>query len=219
MAVYKAGSPSLSPRQRKIRELGVFMLVIVEIFAIFFVLYAFYRRDTSSVASIEGSAVSGGYFDPNPEQKTDDFTFKAPNNWSLDKKESTPGVYVYKAYNGSLVNQVLYIYVNQPLKEPRVTYMQPVTVEGNKMILGKLSEHCDTLTKVDGIISYEGAKFDCWAENGQAFVGVSLVGGGSSVPMTTESGAVKNYSFRLIESRFTPSFNEISTILKSFRAK
>lgn len=219
MAIYKAGSPSLSPRQRKLRELSIFMLVIVEIFALFFVLYAFYRRDTSNVAPVEGSAISGGFYDPNPEQKTADFTFKAPNNWSLDKRESTPGVYVYKAYNGSLVSQVLNIYVNQPMKESRVTYLQPVTVEGDKMVLGKMSEHCDTLTKKDGDITYEGARFNCWAQNGQAFVGVGLVGGSSSIPLKTESGITKNYSFRLTESRFTPSFNELSVILKSFRAK
>ena len=105
------------------------------------------------------------------------------------------------------------------MKETRVTYLLPVTVEGNKMVLGKLSEHCDTITKKDGIITYEGAKFDCWAQNGQAFLGVSLVGGGSTIPITTESGIVKNYSFRLVESRFSPSFNEITVLLKSFRAK
>lgn len=219
MAVYKAGSPSLSPRQRKLRELSVFMLVIVEIFALFFVLFAFYRRDTASVAPVEGTAVSGGFYDPNPEQKTEDFTFKAPNNWSLDKRESPPGVYTYKAYNGSLVTQVLTIYVNQPMKESRVTYLQPVTVEGDKMILGELSEHCNTLTKKDGNVAYGGSTFNCWAENGQAFVGIGLVGGGSAIPLKTESGVTKNYSFRLVESRFSPSFNEFTVIMKSFRAK
>lgn len=219
MAVYKSGSPALSPRQRKFKELTVFLLIVLEIFALFFVIYALYRRDTASVVPVEGSAVSGGVYDPIPEVTTEDFSFRAPNNWSLDKKESINGKYVYKGYNGTLVTQVLYIYVNKPLEETRVTYLLPVTIEGNKMNLGKLSDHCEELTNRDGIISYEGANFNCWAQNGQSFVGVSLVGGGSTIPITTEKGITKNYSFRLIESRFTPSFNEVTTILKSFRAR
>jgi len=219
MAVYKVGSSNLSPRQQRFRQLTMSMLVLVEIFAVFFVLFALYKRDTSSVASVEGQAVSGGYFDPNPVQTTEDFTFKASNNWSLDKKESTPGVYIYKAYNSSLVTQVLYIYVNQPMQESRVTFLLPVTVNGNSMKFDKVSQHCGQMTKKDGLFSYEGAQFNCWAQNGQAFLGVGLVGGGASIPLKTESGAVKNYSFRFIDSRFEPSFNDITSILKSFRAK
>lgn len=219
MAVYKAGSPTLSPRQRRIRQLSISMLVLGEIFALFFVLYAFYVRDTKNVAPVEGSAVSGGYFDPNPEQKTADFTFKAPINWSLDKRETGDGRYTFKAYNGSLVTQMLEIYVNKPLKETRVTYLQPVTVNGDALSLGTMSKHCDTLTKKDGLLTYEGAQFNCWAQNGQAFLGVGLVGGGASIPMKTESGVTKTYAFRFTDSRFSPSFNEITTILKSFRAK
>lgn len=219
MAVYKAGSSNLSPRQQRFRQLTVSMLIMVEIFAVFFVLFAFYKRDTSSVAPVEGQAVSGGYFDPNPIQKTEDFTFKAPNNWSLDKQESTPGVYIYKAYNSTLVTQVLYIYVNQPLKESRVTYLLPVTVSGDSMKFDKVSGHCSQITKKDGVITYEGAQFNCWSQNGQAFLGASLIGGGSAIPIKSESGVTKTYAFRFIDSRFEPSFNDITTILKSFRAK
>lgn len=218
MAVYKAKSFNLSPRHQRRHQLALSLLVIVEILALVGVAYVIYRRDTQVATPIEGSAVSGGYFDPNPKVTTDDFSFRAPNNWSQDKLESKPGMYIFKAYNGSLVTQVLYIYVNRPLEETRVTYLQPVTVDGNKMILGKMSKHCDTITKKDGVITYEGASFNCWAQNGQAFLGVGLVDGGSSIPLTTESGVVKNYSFRLIDSRFSPSFNDITNILKSFRA-
>lgn len=219
MAVYRAGSPTLSPRQRRWRQLSVSMLVLAEIFALFFVLYAFYRRDTANVVPIEGAAVDTGYFDPNPPQTTVDFTFKAPNSWSLDKRESSDGHYSFKAYGGALVTQVLDIYVNQPMKETRITFMQPVTANGNSMSLGKLSEHCETITKKDGVITYEGAQFNCWSQNGQVFLGVGIVGGGSSIPLKTEAGTTKNYSFRFIDSRFSPSFNDITNILKSFRAK
>jgi len=218
MAVYKAGSSNLSPRQQRLRQLSISLLIIVEILAIIGVVYAFYVRDTEVATPIEGSAVSGGYFEPNPKLTTEDFSFRASENWSLDKIESKPGVYIYKAYSGTLVTQVLYIYVNKPLEESRVTYLQPVTTEGNKMVLGKLSDHCDTLTKTDGVINYEGASFNCWAQNGQAFVGVGLVGGSSTITLKTESGVTKNYAFRFIDSRFSPSFNDITNILKSFRA-
>lgn len=200
------------------RQISIAFLVLIEVLALMGVVYVLYRRDTQSVAPVEGSAISSGYYDPNPKVTTGDFSFRAPDNWSLDKRESKPGVYIYKAYNGSLVTQLLYIYVNTPMEETRVTYLQPVTVESNKMILGKMSEHCDTLTKTDGIISYGGSNFNCWAQNGQAFVGVGLVGGSSTIPLTTESGVVKSYSFRFIDSRFSPSFNDITNILKSFRA-
>lgn len=218
MAVYKSGSSNLSPRQQRWRQLSISLLVILEILALLGVVFVVYRRDTQVAVPIEGTAVSGGYFDPNPKVTTDDFNFRAPDNWSLDKRESKPGVYIYKAYNGSLVTQLLYIYVNKPLEETRVTYLQPVTVEGNKMILGEMSKHCDTLTKTDGVISFGGSSFNCWAQNGQAFLGVGLVGGSSSIPLKTESGVTKNYAFRFIDSRFSPSFNDITNILKSFRA-
>lgn len=218
MAVYKVGSSNLGPRQQRQRQISITLLIIVEILALFGVLYAVYRRDTASVAPIEGSAVDGGYFEPNPKITTEDFSLRLPNNWSLDKRESKPGVYIYKAYSGSLVTQMLYVYVNKPLEESRVTFLQPVTVEGSKMLLGQLSDHCENLTKVDGIINYEGASFNCWAQNGQAFLGVGLVGGNSSIPLTNESGVTKTYAFRFIDSRFSPSFNDIKNILKSFQA-
>ncbi|MFM7787570.1 MAG: hypothetical protein ACKO90_05200, partial [Microcystis panniformis] len=113
MAVYKVGSSNLSPRQQRQRQISITLLIILEILALFGVLYAVYRRDTASVAPIEGSAVDGGYFEPNPKITTEDFSLRLPNNWSLDKRESKPGVYIYKAYNGSLVTQMLYIYVNK----------------------------------------------------------------------------------------------------------
>lgn len=219
MAVYKSGSPTLSPRQQRNRQLTISLLVIAEILALFVVLFAFYRRDTASVAPVEGSAFEAGYFEPNPMNNTEDFSFRAPNNWTLDKKESTKNLYIYKAYNGPLVTQVFYIGVNTPIQEDRVTYLMPVTTEGNKMILGEMSDHCGKLTTKDGIISYEGAQFNCWAQNGQAFVGVGQVGSTAGVSLTTESGVTKKYYFRMIDSRFAPSFNDITNILKSFRAK
>ena len=60
MAVYKAGSPTLFPRQHRFRQAGVYLLIIIEIFAVFFVLYSIYRRDTTNLVPVEGSAVSGG---------------------------------------------------------------------------------------------------------------------------------------------------------------
>jgi hypothetical protein len=219
MAVYKAGSPTLSPRQQRTRQLTISLLVIGEIFALFVVLFAFYKRDTASVAPVEGSAVNAGFYDPNPMIKSNDFTFKAPNNWSLDPTESSSGLYVYKAHNGPLITQVLYIGVNSPIKEERVTYLMPVTADGDKMTLSNMSNHCGKLTTKDGMISYGGATFKCWAQNGQAFVGVSEVGASSGVTLKSESGVSKKYYFRLVDSRFSPSFNDITNILKSFRAK
>jgi hypothetical protein len=185
------------------------------------------RKDTTEsrevYSSVQGASIN--LF------RTEYFQFQANKNWQEVPGEEKPGHFVYRSFNGPLVEHDMVIDVNSAAVEivslARTTRVLPVQIESN----GKLSvvdgagEHCGTLVpktntvKLPVRVTQKQVSFICSVDAVLYQVQVGVVGGDTKMVITRPNGAKASYQITYRNLKFTPDDAEIRSIVETFQAR
>lgn len=209
----------------------VFWLIVISIVALggFFAwdLYKQSQTDTSSKLSapINSTVVSSSSI-----QTTKFFQFQVPKRWRAIANETSEGHYVYRQYNGPLVEQELTIEVNGQSSEVlalvQTTNVLPVTVsdKGNLQPQGEVSEHCKKYVKPPGarnpqIVVFNKVSFACSPDSTRAIAVVGLVGGNTTMKLPRPDGTTASYNITYNNLTAVPSFRDLKNIVETFETR
>ncbi len=160
------------------------------------------------------------------EFDTDYFSFTAPSGWRSIKEETSSNVFVFRSYRGTLVENELKVYINNPEPENlAVSRVMPVRIDeaSSRIIPTQISEHCSkaagtTIAHGPIKVSVDEASFLCNIDETNFTVIVSEKGGGTTLRLKRSDGTIANYSFLFRSSTVPPETTQFVDILNSFDA-
>lgn len=228
MALYhhRVSNYHKSKRARKIRKLGVLVLILVIIgvgaISMDWVLNRIREDGQDSIGSrvaVQSSTIN--IF------RTPYFQFQADKTWrEVDPGNQEVGRYVYRSYNDILVQHELIVEVDKTvatvLDSEQTSRVLPVSVRGNYLLSdGAISPHCkelisDVNNREQQFIEYKQVTFPCDPNGGQFVVLVGQIGGKHYIEKETETG-MRTYKIIYRDSTFSPSGKPLGNIINSFQ--
>jgi hypothetical protein len=157
--------------------------------------------------------------------RTPYFQFQADEKWVEAPEASTETRFVYKRLSGPLVEHNLVVYVNE--KPPaKLAATRIFTAELDNGLFKKISgpdEHCNSqqegLKNEPKIITYNQVTFNCdlGSATYKAFVG--LIGGTNIITATRPNGETATYAIVYDDVTFSPTSNQINSIMSTFQIR
>lgn len=155
--------------------------------------------------------------------RTPYFEFQTSSDWLEDGNLTKNNTFVYRAYDDSLIEQDLTIYVEPAFSRPEATYVQPVTISssGKLATVGGISNHCRQSvpagTKDNRVVVHQGVEVNCDSDGTLFIVLVGVEGGNSTMVLPRPDGTMIRITILYRDLTASPVGRDISQILNSFR--
>ncbi len=160
---------------------------------------------------------------------TDHFQFQTPTKWRAIPEETKNGRYVYRQFNGSLIEQEIAVDVSNtqpPLALTQITHVLPVTAseEGFLRVEPSGLEHCKKAVKADTnrtiqMVTMNKVSFPCSPTGTNYVVSVGLVGGSHIMPLSRPSGGTANYTITYKNTTALPTARDFLNIIETFETR
>ena len=158
------------------------------------------------------------------------FQFQTPSKWRSIANESKDGHYVYRQYNGPLVEQEFFIDVNSdasivlPLVQTTRVQAISTTSSGTIKLEGGVSDHCKkAVSKATDhtaqIIKVNQVSFACNPDSNNFIVTIGIIGGGETISLRRVDGS--NATYRMLYRNVTaqPNARDLDDMLRTFEAR
>jgi len=161
-----------------------------------------------------------------------DFTIQLPNDWKFIVQ--TTGPYHFYTWQDNAKyeeNRILDLYVDT-IPGTAVNRLQPVSAEGNRLQVGKLSDDCLTFTGPpvssaqaaqslpNQLAKWQGINFMCDLSNyNNDAVGTSSPQGINTVTLTGPATGKHSFFFLYVDHNIQPDYTIFTNALESFRVK
>lgn len=214
---------------RKLRYMWALLLLAVLIAGGLFIYDAVRQAKRADEASSPSTAVTSLVVANTQLQASAYFQFQSPKNWRAIANESRANHFVYRKYNGSLVEQEFVVDINrdsaQPLALVQTTHVLPVKISQNGKFTpnGNTSDHCKHAFKPDSktqqIITYRQVTFACSPDNTNYIAVVGVVGGTDSMLLTRPDGNKATYNVTFKNLTAQPTSGDFENIVETFEVR
>lgn len=238
--MYRLGRPTTAKRPKKFYFLELAAIIIVVVGALFSVFWFVIKKEKPADISSNGTPLISRVqaADKFTEINEPTFTLKLPGEWKEADRDSDPGRksikwdYIGKGGIGRWVK----VYIDTIPTDYSVTYVLPVSSDGDKIFTDSISDHCSQFTpgamkpsdrggyapaSADKLpTQWQGVKFVCdGAHPLYQRVGTSSKEEVNSVSVTGPTKGTHKYFFIYDDSYYNPDYTIFSIIIDSFRAK
>lgn len=195
-----------------------------------FIYDIFRQSEAADESSQLSTPVSSSIVANTQIQTTSYFQFQTPEKWRAVANETREGHYVYRQYNGPLVEQELVVDVNnqQPevLATTHINRVLPVTVssKGFMDVVGTELAHCKKVVKpgtekTQQMVVLDKVNLPCNPDYTGYEVVVGLVGGSHIMMLPRPSADPAPYKITYRNVSATPSSRDIISIIKTFETR
>lgn len=157
------------------------------------------------------------------------FQFQTSKKWRAIANESRDGHYVYRQYNGPLVEQELTIDIN-PISAQVLALVQTTRVlaasvseSGALKPEGVVSDHCKTVVKSNDksqqLVKINQVTFACNPDSTSYAVAIGLVGGTNDMNLIRPSGGKAVYRITYQNVTAQPSPRDVDNIVETFETR
>jgi hypothetical protein len=175
---------------------------------------------TASVSSVQSATIT--------VFRTPYFQFQADKSWrEVSVSDSGPDKFVYRSYNGLLVQHELIVEVNRDrpviLDNTQTTRVLPVVITEDHVLstLGEISPHCQTLVpkndRAQQFVSYENTSFPCNPDGLGFVVVVATKDSGTVIRNAASDGSIRSYQITYRDSTSTPTGRPLASIVNTFQ--
>ncbi len=215
-----------NPHQRRVRARLLKLLSGLLVIGLFIVAYIFFdsRRQnadqpqplTQKTHTVQARLAT--------VMNSSSFQFQAPKDWVEVPNETTTSRFVYRRYNGHLIEKELRIYVDTPIDQVKAARVLPVTIQGQKLVATAVSEPCRQApwftnhALMPDTVSWQKVRFLCDAESSDYSVIIGQIGGSSVLPIQRATGAVGYYSMLYRDLSADQKPDDVQNIIQSFQA-
>lgn len=220
-------------RKRLLRRLRFFALIVLLVALIgigFFVLDVFNQNKASNTESNSTTPVTSTIVAETDIQTTPYFQFQASSKWKAIANETRDSHYVYRQFNGPLVEQELTIDINNttpiPLALVQTTRVLPVRASesGNLTPEGSVSDHClkaakKGTEKTQQPVTMLQVTFDCNPDSTSYIVDVGIIGGTPNFTLPRPNGTSAKYKITYRNVSALPNARDIVSIIKTFETR
>ncbi len=174
-------------RIRRARK-TIHLVIVILFFLLLALTYAGvdWLINRSKSNDVTPSDISSTFIRPSTTKlfRTEYFQFQTDNSWSKIPSVSTSTKFVYRSYNGPLVEHQLVVFVNEALPSNfSATRVLPVEViKGVFKKVAGVSEHCNNAIPKDKwsgpeVVTYRQVTFKCNVDSNEYTVFVGVIGG------------------------------------------
>jgi len=152
------------------------------------------------------------------------FQFETTKVWAEAKDNPQGnGSYIYRAYQSTLIQQELTIYVNPALNPPEVTHVLPISLRDRSLIVAQpISPHCQTAVpaglKDSMQIRFQDVSFMCDSDGTVFSVLVGEVKGTGNLTLPRTQQGTNKFIIVYRDLTAQPSGQDLPGIIKSFRS-
>lgn len=215
---------------RLLRPVVVFMFV-VSIAIIGYLVYDIYSQGSASETASQLSAPVSSTIIANKEIHTSPyFQFQTPERWRAVANETREGHYVYRQFNGALVEQELTIDINNQLPEllatTQISRVLPMKLSAKGFDGVATSElaHCKKATKpgtekTQQIVTMYGVTFPCNPTSTSYDVVFGSVGGTNIMQLNRPSGEAAYYKIFYRNVTANPNSRDLLGIAQTFETR
>lgn len=220
-------------RKRFLRRLrliwGLFILGLL-IGGGFFAYDAYQQSKQSNIPSAESKAETSLIVANSQLVTSPYFQFQSPKNWKAIANESRSNHFVYRQYNGPLIEQELVIDINQDTTEvlalTQTSRVLPVTVSSSGKLTpsGSISPHCSEIIKplksanpVNA--TYKNVKFNCNPQTTRFIAVVGLVGGTNYMALPRPTQEIARYVITYKNLTAQPTAGDFDNIVETFETR
>ena len=153
------------------------------------------------------------------------FQFQAPKSWVEIAGETTQQKFVYRSFQGSLIQQELNIYLNPTDIPQEPNYVLPVTLQDNDRLQpNDVSEHCGkgvpaAAPKDPQKITFAEVSFTCSPDSRGYVVIVGEKNGDTMLQLSRPDGTTTDYLIVYRNVTATPDARELVEIIESFQTR
>jgi len=162
--------------------------------------------------------------------RTEYFQFQADKAWQEVPSETKPGHFVYRAFNGPLVEHDIVIDVNSKDNEilalAKTNRVVSVDIQSNGRlgIVDASDDHCKTHLPKDTPntplrVTQKQVSFICSPDSVLFQAQIGVVGGSTNMPITRPDGSKATYRITYRNLKFTPDMSVLRNILDTFQAR
>lgn len=220
-------------RKRFLRRLryvwGLFVLGLL-VGGGFFAYDAYNQNKQGDIASRESNAVTSLIAADTQLQSSPYFQFQSPKKWRAISNETRSNHFVYRQYNGPLIEQEFVVDINREIPEvlalTLTTRVLPVTVSSSGKLTadGNISDHCKTLFKPAVprnplIATYKNTKFNCNPDTSNFTAVVGLENGSDSMSLPRPSGGKAIYNITYKNLTAQPTVGDFDNIIETFETR
>lgn len=167
-----------------------------------------------------------GFFAPSTQIfRSPYFQLQANKSWAQDLNASTTNKFIYRSYNGPLIEQEVIIYVNDIPNDIVVTRTLPVKVNETSKSLSLLpvSEACGkNLPDKKRLVqqaTVNGVMVKCNVDDNNYTLLVGVVGGTTSFNMMRPDGSTAKYAIYYRDVTANPGSLALEELLKTFQTR
>jgi hypothetical protein len=215
---------------RRLRYIWALLILGILVLGGFFVYDAIRQNKKSDEASNASAAVTSLVVSSTQLQSSPYFQFQSPKNWRAIANESRSNHFVYREYNGPLIEQELVIDINRESPEVlalvQTTRVLPIKASslGKLTPNGAISDHCKNGAKPAGarnplVVTYKEVKFNCNPETSNYIVVVGLVGGTNDMLLKRPSGGTATYNITYKDLTAQPTGNDLDNMIETFETR
>lgn len=210
---------------RKARKMVVGILVIVVIVGLFVFIDSSRETEQASMPSQPTQEISANYSQPVEIFRSQYFQFQTNKNWKQISNETTGSKFVYRSFDGTLVEHELMIFINDKSIPIETTHILPVELGPNyKLVAGKVSDHCRTAFKTQNpkssnSIRLSEVQFACNPESLSYTVSVGLKDGSAPMNLIRPDGSKSVYGLIYTDFTASPDDHEIQEIITAFQIR
>lgn len=213
----------------KLRYVALVVLVAV-LGGIGFLVYDVWRQTSSAdTPTQETTAVTSTIAANSEIQSSPYFQFQTSKKWRSIANETREGHYVYRQYNGPLVEQEFIVDVN-PISTEALALTQTTRVlaarvsdSGALKPEGAVSEHCKKSVKAGDrspqIVKMNQVSFACNPDSTSYTVVVGLVGGTNDMNLTRPDGTKAVYRLTYQNVTAQPTARDVDNIVETFETR
>ncbi len=162
--------------------------------------------------------------------KTKYFQFQANDKWKEVTTETKEGHYVYRGFNGALVERDLVIDINKTTEEVaplvRTTRVMPIEVidDGHIRVVEGAGEHCSAALPKNAPlnptkITSKNVSFICTPDAVVYQVSIGLVKGTTTFPLLRPGGVKATYTITYRDLTVAPNDTQLRDIVSTFQTR
>jgi len=150
------------------------------------------------------------------------FTFNAPTGWTNVDSESATHKFDFKSYRGTLIEQELTVYVDDPTADLTGTYALPVKIGTDQRIIPtQVTDHCNTVSAIKKanapvVVTIMQTKISCLLDGTNYVVIVGEKDGDANIKLKRPNGRIATYNFVYRSSTVPPDSLPLVNILNTF---
>lgn len=206
------------------------MVLVAVLGGIGFLVYDVWRQTSSAdTPTQETTAVTSTIASNSEIQSSPYFQFQTSKKWRSIANETREGHYVYRQYNGPLVEQEFIVDVN-PITTEALALTQTTRVlaarvsdSGTLKPEGTVSEHCKKSVKAGDkspqIVKMNQVSFACNPDSTSYTVVVGLVGGTNDMNLTRPDGTKAVYRLTYQNVTAQPTARDVDNIVETFETR